>query len=524
MNPRIAITATKLAALYALACVVGSLARGAAAEWQAEDKRGKTFFAYDRPLPDSIRKAIVCVNVVDGETKAALADVEVDVMNDVDSMERQSSANAQGRLRVVYPYADEPRLWISVRKEGYVPQATYWGYAKERGTPRELSFSLRRGTPIGGTVVDESGKPIEGVTVVASGECHWPDGWLKAPFLYEALSEIPCLTGSDGRWQTSSFPPCTTSVSLSLAHPEYVSGAGLALGGMGLRRPTMEKLRTLTDRQELTSGVLLSGRVVDELGKPIPNARVIEASESGKYDQRLLRRYALHADTDTSGRFRFHFDAYQKVELGLQVKGYEPETKLLSVKPEIEPVEFRLKPGKLIHGLVVDIDGKPIPAASIVLTQHIAHHGVFLRMWTDSQGRFRWDSGPSKGAWLTFAKSGYIRAEGVQLLPQDRDQLITLDPTVVVTIRVRDERTGERIDRFSVERGVAEPDTGQVVWPRGVSALVGGGEFRELPDAVAGPYRYRIKSEGYEPGISRVVEQTEKEAILVIDLKRSPKP
>ena len=54
--------------------------------------------------------------------------------------------------------------------------------------------------------------------------------------------------------------------------------------------------------------------------------------------------------------------------------------------------------------------------------------------------------------------------------------------------------------------------------------MVTDGEYRTTLDATAGPYRFRVTSKGYEAGTSRVVENNEKEAALVIDLEKLPKP
>ena len=155
------------------------------------------------------------------------------------------------------------------------------------------------------------------------------------------------------------------------------------MGGLGLRHPQIGLLRSQLDQEVMTKGVKLSGRVVNAAGKPIPGARISESS-----DGMTFLTYNRHTETDAEGRFHFHFNPNEKVTLTAQVKGYEPDTKSLVVKHGIEPIEFRLEPGRVIRGRVVDLSGKPIPAASIIIPVRSSHQGVFLRTWTDYRGAF----------------------------------------------------------------------------------------------------------------------------------------
>ena len=187
---------------------VGSIELGrASSESLAQPAQEKPFLAYDQPLPDSVRRAIVDVTVIDAATRAPVVDAEVMVLNYVDLMFHPASTNQQGRLRVVYPYSEEPSLSIEVRKEGYVPQRSAWGSEKRKdGPPRQVTIALRSGTPMGGLVIDEAGKPIEGVTVVAIVDAYSPDDRLKDLLGYEMFFEVPFRTDANGRWRTIVYP------------------------------------------------------------------------------------------------------------------------------------------------------------------------------------------------------------------------------------------------------------------------------------------------------------------------------
>ena len=290
------------------------------------------------------------------------------------------------------------------------------------------------------------------------------------------------------------------------------------MAGPGMRHPQIVLLRSQLDHQVMTKGVKLSGRVVDAADKPIPGARISESS-----DGMTFLTYNRHVETDAEGRFHFHFNPNEKVTLTAQVKGYEPDTKSVVVEHGIEPIEFRLEPGRVIRGRVVDLSGKPIPAANIIIPHYSSHQGVFLRTWTDLDGRFRWDSGPTKAVELSIGKDGYVWIDRLKFLPFDQETLVKLKPALYVTITARDAQTGKAVKEFSTETGVSDPDAGTVTWKPEVRTVTDG-EHRTTLDATEGPYRFRITSKGYEAGLSRVVEKYEKEATLVIDLEKLSKP
>ena len=176
------------------------------------------------------------------------------------------------------------------------------------------------------------------------------------------------------------YPASAQTLRLSLIHPDYVSGGSPTMAGHGLRHPQIGLLRDQLDHQVMTKGIKLSGRVVNLEGKPIAGDRVTESSDGMSF-----LTYVRHTETDADGGFHFHFDPNEKVTLTVQVKGYEPATKSLVVRPGIEPIEFHLDAGKVIHGRVVNLEGKPIPAANILIPRFSSHQGVFLRIWTDSR-------------------------------------------------------------------------------------------------------------------------------------------
>jgi hypothetical protein len=476
----------------------------------------KVKLAYHQPLPDSVRRSIVEVVVLDLATRAPIADAEVMVLNYVDLHFHTFSSDKEGRSRIVYPYSDKPTLALEIRKEGFVPQRSGWGFEKEKvDAPRRVTIMLRPGVEMGGLVVDEAGRPIEGVTVVASVDQYSPGKRLKNPLGTEILYEVPFRTARDGRWCTSSCPPTAELVSLQLIHSEFVSGGSRTEGGPGLRHPSIGSLRGKTDRQVMFKGVRVDGRVIDSAGKPIPVARISDSTKGLTFLD-----YVRHTKADADGQFHLHFEPKEKVKLTVQVNGFEPATRSITAAFNQDPIEFKLDSGKLIKGRVVDTGGKPVPGANIIIPRFTKHEGVFLRTWTDEQGRFTWGSAPSGRVDFSIGKDGFLGIDRVSFHPNDEETVVVLKPALTVVLTVRDARTGQPIQSVSVERGATDPRTEMFNWKPEIAQNLDDGTFRVTLDATQGPYKLRVKSEGFDSTTSREIQGDEQNVTEVIDLKR----
>jgi protocatechuate 3,4-dioxygenase beta subunit len=116
------------------------------------------------------------------------------------------------------------RLWAT--KNGYVPLFVNFDSQKMEGVvlPDEFTFTMEKGTTIGGFVVDASGAPIVNARVEVAIDSRDPDGrggvavsrWL-------AEGGDGCMTDKRGYWSFSNFPPGDNhKIGLRLTHPEYV--------------------------------------------------------------------------------------------------------------------------------------------------------------------------------------------------------------------------------------------------------------------------------------------------------------
>jgi beta-lactamase regulating signal transducer with metallopeptidase domain len=475
--------------------------------------------AYNQPVPNSAKYHTVTLTLLDDETNKPLADAEVIVLNYVDLRDYTFPTDSSGRLRFEYPYIGaKPQLNIELRKNGYVPVRHAWGFENEMYHATDaLTVRLRRGTTMGGIVVYVGDQPVEGVTVVMTVSKYGAGKRPENPTGHEIYFEVPSTTGPDGRWRTDSVPPGAEEINLQLIHPDFVSDGTTTLGIKG-RTPTVAALQTQTDRQVLIKGVKISGRVVDMQGKPIGGAEVVDSTRGLTFVD-----YVRRAFTDPEGRFHFHLPRGGDVTLTAQVRGFEPASKKVAAEAGGPPSEFRLAPGRFLRGRVVDPKGKPIAGASIVIPSISKHKEIFLRRWSDAEGRFEWDSAPAESVEFSIWAEGYVPRDPVLLAASNTEAIVVLKPAVGVSLRVVDAGTGKPIAEFSVQIVAAIPGKAEFL-PWG-PATYGefGGDFHTSFDAKNSPFRITVSASGYAPAQTRVFRGDERAVREVIRLENEKK-
>jgi hypothetical protein len=159
-------------------------------------------------------------------------------------------------------------------------------------------------------------------------------------------------------------------------------------------------------RVQLEPGINLSGRVIDESGKPVEGAQVIA---SPRPDAPTTDAVALvgPATTDHDGEFRYCVTTGQWF-VNAMYEGYQPAvSQRLDVDAgarDISVPPLVLKRGGELSGIVVDKTGNPVSGAYVVASPG-GESGVIKRVQADGRGEFHLVGLPSQKMRLTASSN-----------------------------------------------------------------------------------------------------------------------
>ncbi|HTS18905.1 MAG TPA: sigma-70 family RNA polymerase sigma factor [Verrucomicrobiae bacterium] len=437
------------------------------------------------------REAAVTIHVVESSTKEPLPDVEI-----IAHFEKHSVSgitDTRGEYRIQLPESDRSNLWVQARKDGFVPMAVQWDVVAESfELPREFTFRLKRSAPIGGIVQDEQGRPIYHANVMieqfdpyALEEAGEQTHGIKQRVHLDAGPNRFVLTDEQGRWRFDSVAADAREVQIYLFHVDYLSG-------YASQRPTMERLRAMTSVMVMKKGLSVTGVVLDEDGRPIQGADVVNGSDRSSSDVRATK-------TNAQGRFQFNGIRPGPMVLTFQADGYAPELKTLDANAQTEPVEAHLTKGNTIRARVLDTAGKPIADAWVGADTWRSHRSLFWQAHTDTEGRFVWTNAPSDEVQFFVVRQGYmeLREPGhlTALKPSSEEQTITLVPELRVRGTVTDADTGQPILKFKV---TTSSGPGDVIWYPYLTTRFTEGQYLISAGSMWQDTYIRIEAEGYQ--------------------------
>lgn len=407
---------------------------------------------------------------------------------------------------------------LEARPERLVPVYYSWSNSsREIAVPDELELRFARATTIGGRIVNEAGEAVARAAV----ELQLPATFSESPYLVFTVQNIK--TDDDGRWQCDTAPMDLAHLGITVKRPGYLRA--------GISATDNEKaLRDLTAITIMRQGLSVTGRVTDETGKPIADARAMLGIDRwGSDDPSTL--------TDADGQFVLRNCKPGLSAVTIMAEGFAPDLQRIVVRPSPhsklpanqtqeaaandQSLHFVLKPAGRIRGRVVDSEGRPVPGASVNADTWRGQRSINWDVTTDAQGRFDWTSAPHDTVQFDINKVGYLAARRVPLSARDDEYEIVLWPTVIVTGHVVDGQSGKAIDNFRIIPGTIWQGEDRVWWQRGEAMAFSGGHykvtFREpLPRA-----QLRVEAEGYQPAESERFALEEGSRTIEFQLKRS---
>jgi RNA polymerase sigma-70 factor (ECF subfamily) len=243
----------------------------------------------------------------------------------------------------------------------------YAGPARLRLTqnPEPVTLRLERGGTVEVTVTDKAGG-----AVVKGAEVE-----LRSTLTWKAITNeqgIATMRGVGATWA-----------------PLAVRAAGFAPAAMIIGtagEPTTPEKVAIA----LARGAAISGRVVDEQGKPVGGARIVATSASDPLPVVEPRRDGVVAGED--GTFAIPAVSAGTWRLSATAGEYAPVTSEPIVVDGVHAqpgVELKLVAGGVVRGTVTDLAGKPVVSADVrVVSQGFVSWRSRRQAITDSEGKF----------------------------------------------------------------------------------------------------------------------------------------
>ncbi len=497
---RLLIVATATAASVALGTVQLNRAEARSIARLAAVQEPKT----DTPrLPPDGRGRVFQIRVVAADTQKPVPNADVRIWVGFDDAWRKTDAD--GRLDVVHSTGPSDRdVTIDVWGDGRAMQRHQWGHDPNKPIPDSATVPLQPGESLGGLAQDEQGRPISGATILL-----WSHNY-KRKDPHELLFDLRAITGPDGRWRTTGAPATTGELlGFRIDHRDYLSTRDY---GDKQIIPKIADLRAGKAVTVMRKGVPIEGRVVDADGKPVAGAVVLSAGSPQEMPSEV-NRFAV--STNAAGRFRTGQVKAGEWFLIARAKGHAPADQTIKVGTAVPQVEITLGRPRPLKGRVVDPQGKPIAGAFVNVDswRHYRCLGVFL--WSDSDGRFRWDDASDDEMMVNVSLRGYVGVFMRPLAHASEEVVFTLEPCLSVQGMVRDAETKKRVENATLEFGAVDPKTSDVSqWnsPPQLGPATGvlmGGLNVNLP-VTADAYKIRIQSPGYQTFVSRTFRREEK--------------
>lgn len=493
----------------AMALAIGLLATGAIVTRAADPaNKGPTANNANDPDFDLPKTWILDLEIVDKASGEAFPKLPLAVR--ADNRPFAFSTDDRGHAAVQYPDAAK-NLAITIKPDGYVPTTLTWRNVTPKDPiPGTFKLEMERGTTIGGIIQDEAGKPVKDATVTLL--IHRKDEGAESR-ITTPIWDYPVKTDDQGRWRCDIAPAQLDDPWIRLSHPDYLSDEMYG----ATPKPPLEKLRDMTGVMVLKKGVAVAGRVLDTDGLPIAGATVAQGRD----------RFGTHfptAKTDADGKFRFaQARAGSEMVLTVTAKGRAPDQKTFQVDRDVTDLEFKLEPGHIVRGRVVDPDGKPLAGVMIATDTWRSNRALMFRTNTDADGRFIWNEAPDDEVLTDVLLKGYMDDRHVPLKASDQEQTITLRRPLHVSGTVVDADSGQPVENFKLLQGTYFGNPQQpIYWDRREADAKPheGGKFDFDVTFPRPGYAARVEADGYLPADSRVFHDSEATVALEFKLKR----
>lgn len=443
------------------------------AEGEAFDVTGRkagyvpaTLSQVQLPSPDSVRLVLETAARVSGNVKSDQGDPvagAVVVAGPADSAlpaamtGEQTQSDGSGAFAL--DHLSPGRITLRAMAKGYTSLQPVVLDVRKGESVDGVELVLGRGAAIEGTVLTPTGQPATSARVTVR-HATTPDQLMAIEIAGSAR------TNGDGRYRLEGV--ATGPQTLIATQEGYLRG----LRDLDVR-PGENRLDF-----RLGEGASVSGRVVDEGGRPVAGSAVsLIASRPGS---------GREGTSDTDGSFRFSGVEPGSYSLAAHREGYSPGREQVTVaNSPVDGIELRLQQGGgVIAGRILGLAPQELPRVQIsALKRPLDTLDGTREGHADSQGGYRIE-GVFPGNWTVSARSASGRQVRVPVaFPEGGGELpLDLDFGQGVTLSGSVHRRGEPVAAAKVEAsGTSGTSYG--------SAITGGGGAFRIEGLEAGEHR-----------------------------------
>ncbi|WP_165227818.1 sigma-70 family RNA polymerase sigma factor [Aquisphaera insulae] len=419
-----------------------------------------------------------------------------------------TTTDGQGVLVIDLP-PDCKDLQILVKKQGYGQYYAEWRSGEHATViPEHVAAELDPAWQIGGVVVDPDGKPVVGASLGLSIAIKNPPG--RAMPLYRGDT---ATTDPEGRWRFEDVPRSMDQVGVEVNHPMFRPLR------RSLSRAEFERTegRDPSARLVLERGLIVTGKVTDQAGKPIAEAIVRTRFNNDRREAR----------TAQDGSYRLVGCEPQMARIVVLAKGHATDMKEQQLADGMSPVDFTMKPAAGLKVKVLDAAGKPVPKARIFFQRWRGPFRYFefdgVNQYADDNGDWSWDEAPLDDLVADICPPGGTQLPEQPIPAHDAARVVTfrLPPTLVIAGQVVDAETKEPIRTFRVVPGGRWDANNQLSWSDQESFPASDGRFEYRPSRPDSVTLVRVEADGYASLVSRDVRRDEGDVSLRLELRRA---
>jgi uncharacterized GH25 family protein len=396
-------------------------------------------------------------------------------------------------------------LAVHIEQPGFGPYWAAWDGENHRADiPAKFTAQLEHAWTIGAAVVDAEGKPVAGAKVHPSIEFKKRPGDSR-----QLATGATLITDTKGKWTFASVPDSMNELFFEINHPDF----------MPLRRTLtraefgMKEGQEPTARIALDPGASVRGHVTDESGKPIAGA--------------LIRAKFLNdirqAKTSDDGSYRLAGCEPRMARVVVSAKGRALDMKEVRVEPDMQPVDFVMKPGGTIRLRVVDKSGHAVPKSRIFFQRWRGRIDYFefdhVNDRADENGVWQWDEAPPDVILADICPPDGMQLTEQRLQAGDDEYVFTALEPLEVYGTVLDAETKQPVKSFQVIPGIRSSDS-HIDWVRQANYTASEGKYRIRQGRSYPAHLVRIEADGYRAAVSRDIKSNEGQVQINFELQK----